>query len=68
MTTITFAEDIEIQKNKFQTLEEFIKFIVKKNLYPIEIKPLSNHEVTNDLIKEMEETKKLPSYRFVNLK
>lgn len=58
MTTITFASDIKIKKSKFKDIDDFRKYIEESFCFT-ELKKVPKSEVSLDVIKKMNETKKL---------
>jgi hypothetical protein len=66
MTTITFEENIKINKYKFKNISDFREYL-ENNSYIIELKKMKNSEITPRIIKKMKETKKLSRLEFANI-
>lgn len=66
MTTITFEENIKINKYKFKNISDFKEYL-ENNSYIIELKKLRNSEITPRMIKKIKETKNLSMSEFANI-
>ena len=66
MTTIVFKDDIHLAKNSFINLQDFTQYL-EKNMYITELLPLPEDEITEDIRKKYEESKKLDDSYFVNI-
>ncbi len=58
MTTITFQEDIKMDRLQFKNVQDFVVYL-QKNYYPLGIFPLPEDEIIPEIKIELEETKKL---------
>jgi hypothetical protein len=67
MTTISFEENPGLRKRKFKNISDFFFYLQENDISPLEFKELEESEITPDLKKEMEATKKLPKARFINI-
>lgn len=66
MTTITFEENIKIDKRKFKNISDFKKYL-ENNSYIIELKKLGKSDITPQILKKMKDAKRLSRAEFTNI-
>ena len=66
MTTITFENDIKINKNKFKDINDFRDYI-EDNFYFTELKKVLKSKISPKIKAKMKETKKLEKTCFINI-
>ena len=66
MTTITFENDIKINKSKFKDINDFRNY-VEDNFYFTELKKVPKSKISQKIKEKMKETKKLKKPRFINI-
>ena len=66
MTTITFENDIKINKSKFKDINDFRNY-VEDNFYFTELKKIPKSKISQKIKEEMKETKKLEKTCFINI-
>ena len=66
MTTITFENDIKINKSKFKDINDFRNY-VEDNFYFTELKKVPKSKISQKIKEEMKETKKLEKTCFINI-
>jgi len=66
MTTITFENDIKINKSKFKDINDFRNY-VEDNFYFTELKKIPKSKISQKIKEKMKETKKLKKPRFINI-
>ena len=66
MTTITFENDIKINKNKFKDINDFRDYI-EDNFYFTELKKVLKSKISPKIKAKMKETKKLGKTCFINI-
>lgn len=66
MTTITFQEDIKIDKFEFKGLADFRDYL-KNCLFSVNLEKMDESEITSEIRKKMDETKKLSASYFTNI-
>ncbi len=66
MTTITFEENIKINKFKFKNISDFKNYL-EKNFYFTKLEKLDKSEITPEISKKAKETGNLKGSDFINL-
>ena len=66
MTTITFENDIKINKSKFKDINDFRNY-VEDNFYFTELKKVPKSKISQKIKGKMKETKKLKKTCFINI-
>ena len=66
MNTITFENDIKINKSKFKDINDFRNY-VEDNFYFTELKKVPKSKISQKIKEEMKETKKLEKTCFINI-
>lgn len=66
MTTITFEDNLNLDKQSFKNLWDF-KLYLDENTTFTELNLLDKSEYTDEIFEKMKQTQKLPDSEFVNL-